>query len=271
MRKMEMRDVQMVALDILKTIANVCEENNFKYTLAFGTLIGAIRHKGFIPWDDDVDIMMPRNDYEKLLEFLIKNPIDNFKVFNHKYVQDYPLGISRVCDMRYKIEEKSDRKSKRNCDMGIFIDIYPLDGLADTYEDAKLAFSYTDKARANLLRIKDQTTPALTFSLDSLRYMLSGILLKFKGVKGVQKELEKRARRFSFDECKYVGVPNWNWAQIVFQRDWFNEFKRVQFEDGEFNVISNYDAMLREEYGDYMKLPPVEKRIYHHQYIAYKR
>lgn len=265
MKKLEMKDVQLISLNILKTIAKICEEQGFRYTLGFGTLIGAIRHKGFIPWDDDIDILMPRSDYEKFIKFMTEHPIENIKVFNWKYVNKYPLGISRVCDMRYKIEEKNFMK----CDMGIFVDIYPLDGLANTYEEAKKAFYYTDKARANLLRLIKPKNENQNFF--SIRYNISGIILKIKGLKRIHKELEKKARRYSFEECKYVGVPNWNWAQIVFQRDWFNNLIKAQFEDGEFNIISNYDDMLREEYGDYMTLPPVEKRTYHHQYIAYKR
>lgn len=268
-KPLSMHEIQKISLEILKKIIPVCEANNFRYTLAFGTLIGAIRHQGFIPWDDDIDIMMPRPDYEKFLSYMAEHPIDNLKVFNHKYEPRHPLGISRICDMRYRIFETEFIDSN----MGIFVDIYPLDGLANTYEDAKKAFAYTDKSRANLLRLikEDSRDLQLRFIFTKFRYVVSGIKLHLQGLSHVQRKLEKEARMFSFENCKYVGVPNWNWAHIVFQRDWFNEFQKVPFEDAEFNIITHYDNMLREEYGDYMQLPPAEKRIYHHQYTAYKR
>lgn len=263
-------EIQNVSLQILKEIATICEQHNFRYTLAFGTLIGAIRHRGFIPWDDDVDIIMPRSDYERFLKYLVNNPVKNLKVFNHKYVRGYPLGISRICDMRYKIE---DSNWKQDVDMGIFVDVYPLDGLADTYEEAKKAFSFTDKSRANLLRLIKKDSPKFKFKslFKDFRFWISEIKLRILGLEYIHSKLEKEARMRPFEKYKFVGVSNWNWAHIVFQRDWFNEFIRVPFEDCEFNIISHYDEMLREEYGDYMQLPPIEKRTYHHQYIAYKR
>lgn len=264
-----MQEIQKVALEILKKVTAICERKNFRYTLAFGTLIGAIRHNGFIPWDDDIDIMMPRQDYEGLLAYLVNNPIEHLKVFNHKYVPKHPLGISRICDMRYKIEEPNFI----DADMGIFIDIYPLDGLANTYEGAKKAFLHTEKSRADLLRLISKQSPKLHWQMlfTDFRYLVSAIKLRILGLSYIQQRLEREARSRDFNDYKYVGVPNWNWAQIVFQRDWFNDFMRIRFEDADFNIITQYDAMLREEYGDYMKLPPQEKRVYHHQYIAYKR
>ena len=135
---MKMEDIQRVSLDVLKKIAEVCEREGFRYTLAYGTLIGAIRHKGFIPWDDDIDIQMPRPDYEKFITYMVEHPVENLKVFNHKFVKNYPLGISRIADMRYKIEEKI---IDEHCDMGIFVDVYPIDGLANSYEAAQNAYS----------------------------------------------------------------------------------------------------------------------------------
>ena len=88
---MKIEDIQEVSLNILKQITSVCEREGFRYTLAYGTLIGAVRHKGFIPWDDDIDIQMPRPDYERFLKYMINNPILNLKVFNHKYVKGYPF------------------------------------------------------------------------------------------------------------------------------------------------------------------------------------
>lgn len=264
-----MKEIQGVSLEILKKITKVCEDNGFRYTLAFGTLIGAVRHKGFIPWDDDIDIQMPRPDYEKLLLYLKNNPIDHLKVFYWKYVNNYPLGISRICDMRYRIHEKNFI----DCGLGVFVDIYPIDGLGHSYNEAKRTYSITDKSRANLLRLGsiENRKISLKYITKDFRYYISSIILRLKGIKSIQRKLEKEAKLLPFEEYEYVGIPNWNWAHIVFQQGWYNNLIKAPFEDGEFYITKNYDEMLKEEYGDYMQLPPVEKRVYHHGYIAYKR
>lgn len=267
---MRMEDIQRVSLDILKQITAICEKERFRYTLAYGTLIGAIRHKGFIPWDDDIDIQMPRPDYERFLSYLIEHPCPHLKVFNHKYVKGYPLGISRIADMRYKIEKKI---LKGHCDMGIFVDVYPIDGLADSYEGAKNAYALTDRPRANLLRIIDKEQCKIKFKqlFSDPKYFISNIILRLKGLAKIQMELEETASSISFENSKYVGIPNWNWIQLVYKKEWYENFIKVPFEDSEFFISKFYDDILRAEYGDYMQLPPVEKRVYHHGYLAYKR
>ena len=267
-KPLNMEEIQKVSLEILKKITLICEQQEYRYTLAFGTLIGAVRHKGFIPWDDDIDIQMPRPDYEKLIEYLEKHPIENLKLFNWKYVKNYPLGISRICDMRYRIYENNFI----DCDLGIFVDIYPIDGLANTYEKAKKAYDDTDKLRANLLRLGDKKKRQIKLNnAKGYRYFISGILLRLKGLSRVQKSLETVSRSKPFDEYEYVGIPNWNWIRIVYKREWYDNLIKVPFEDGQFYITKDYDSMLKEEYGDYMQLPPIEKRVYHHGYKAYKR
>ncbi len=126
------REIQDVSLEILKQVADICEELNLRYYLMYGTLIGAIRHHGFIPWDDDVDIMMPRPDYERLLEFFEKNKIGDLTVFSHENNDRYPYMIARISDDRYVIECENEE----SIGMGVFIDIYPFDGLGNSREEA---------------------------------------------------------------------------------------------------------------------------------------
>lgn len=266
---LEMRDIQLASLKILQKIDEVCRKQGFRYTLAYGTLIGVIRHQGFIPWDDDIDIQMPRPDYDCFIKYMAENPIDNLKVFNYKYERNYPLGISRICDMRYKVIERN----WEFLDEGIFVDIYPIDGLGDTYHEAKSNYQITDKARADLLRYNDVNHKLIDLSkfLSQPRYVLSGIRLKLEGNERIQRRLEKKAKTFSFETSKYVGIPNWNWIQLVYKREWYEHFSEASFEGEKFYISSHYDDILTAEYGDYMKLPPKEQRIYHHGYKAYKR
>ena len=266
---LKIEEIQEVSLRILKRITSVCEEHGFRYTLAFGTLIGAIRHKGFIPWDDDVDILMPRPDYERFILYLTNHPIEDLKVFNWKCVKNYPLGITRICDMRYRVFEKNFIDFNH----GIFVDVYPVDGLANSYNDAKKAFDRTAKERDELFMsaVKKYREIRFVEFFKNPRLALSKLRRRILGIPYYQRKLEEEVIKYAFEDFKYVGVPNWNWARIVFERDWFNDRIKAPFEDGEFYITKHYDMMLKEEYGDYMQLPPIEKRVYHHGYIAYRR
>lgn len=263
------KDIQHVSLSILKSITKECEEQGLRYSLAFGTLIGAIRHKGFIPWDDDVDIMMPRPDYERLLKYLAIHPIKNLKVFNHKTTSNYLYGITRICDTRYRIIEEG----RVDCGMGVFVDIYPLDGLADDYKDAKKEIMKNDGDRDIVCQLIWENSRKLFVSWGlkaSVQHFFNTLVRRFHGTQYYLSRMEQRSMSKLFNSYKYVGVPNWNWTRCVFQRSWFDKFVKVHFEDGDFYAVSAYAEMLREEYGDYMQLPPMEQRVYHHCYKAYK-
>ena len=143
---LSMRDTQQIALEILHTVAQICEERNLRYYLVYGTLIGAVRHHGFIPWDDDVDIMMPRPDYDKLLEYLEDHigEYPHLQVFNRKTCPDYPYMITRISDDRYEIRMENEKPFG----MGVFIDIYPMDSCGETPEDSLKVFRKVEKLNA---------------------------------------------------------------------------------------------------------------------------
>ena len=115
-----MKDTQQIALEILHTVAQICEEQKLRYYLVYGTLIGAVRHHGFIPWDDDVDIMMPRPDHDRLMEYLDDHigEYPHLQVFNRKTCPEYPYMITRISDDRYEIRMENEKPFG----MGIFID-----------------------------------------------------------------------------------------------------------------------------------------------------
>lgn len=140
MIELEFKESQRIALEILKKVACICEEHNFRYVLIWGTLIGAIRHNGFIPWDDDIDIAMPRPDYDKLLSFFKKHrdelmPLECLTMETRK---NYPHMIARISDSRTWI----DVVNEKDCGMGVFVDIYPFDGLGKTYDEAFKTMEY---------------------------------------------------------------------------------------------------------------------------------
>lgn len=273
MKELTIKEIQEVSLEILHTVAQICEKYHFRYTLVYGTLIGAVRHKGYIPWDDDVDIMMPRPDYDKFLDYFKKNneKYPNLKLFNHKEVKSYPYMISRICDDRYTIKTNNEKP----CGMGIFIDIYPYDGLGMTKKES-VSFGLKGDHLSSLCFLASR----LHFEPHDNKKWFEKILLFFAyvyaktlGKDYFQRKLEKMANVKSYDESNYIGCVTWlSWGEKdIFKREWFDETIMTKFEKYQFRIPKEYDKILRHEYGDYMKLPSEEDRVGHHYFRAYKK
>lgn len=272
-KELNIKETQAISLEILKTIADICEEQHLRYYLIYGTLIGAIRHKGYIPWDDDVDIMMPRPDYDRLLEYLYGNidKYSNLKVFNHNVNKLYPYMITRISDIRYEIEMANEK----SYGMGVFIDIYPFDGLGNT---EKTAIKYGLKGD-RLSSICYQATRE-HFALETTTSLLRKIIKypfylisKMIGKDIIQDKLESLARVKSYDENRYVGCVVWlsGGVKDIFKKEWFDEYVIVPYEKYEFRIPKEYDKILTHIYGDYMKLPSEKDRVGHHNYRVYKK
>lgn len=273
-KSLGIKDIQKVSLEILKFVANICEREGYRYCLIYGTLIGAIRHKGYIPWDDDVDIMMPRPDYEKFLEYANthKDEMGVYKIFNRRMNTDYIYGITRISDSRYVIIKEDEK----NCGMGIFIDIYPYDGLGNDHKKAiellTVTRHYCDTI-ADMTR-KEWKVPETLNWKGKISYIINMYANKFRGVGYFHSKINSLRKGYQFENSRYVGPLMWYFMKphtVCYDHSLFDEFIKVPFEDGEFYVPKEYDKLLTQAYGDYMTPPPIEKRIYHHQYKAYKK
>ena len=199
MKKLEIKEIQKVSLEILKKITDICEQEGLRYFLTYGTLIGAVRHKGYIPWDDDVDIAMPRPDYDKLLNYLAKNGQDNLEVFNTNTCKKYPYMITRISDNRYEIDMKNEEKYG----MGVFIDIYPLDGLGKTPDEA-LKFGLKGDRLSSLCYQSTRKRFAVETTKSTLRKFLKFpvfIFAKICGKEMFQRKLTKLAGQKEY-ECR---------------------------------------------------------------------
>lgn len=271
---MSMREIQSVSLEILKFVAQLCEALHLRYFLMYGTLIGAVRHGGYIPWDDDVDIMMPRSDYEKLLKYLADNPDKTrlYKVYNRETCRKYNYAITRIADSRYEIIKSNEE----NCGMGIFIDIYPYDGLGNNKEEALKMLSNTRKycdTIADLINL-DLKLPSSLNIKGKISWILHRCINRIRGVEYFYNKLKEQTIDADYESSKYVGPLMWYFAKpekVLFLKKYFDNPIKMKFEDCEFWVPSCYHEILTQEYGDYMQLPPEEKRIYQHQYLAYKK
>lgn len=273
MRKMAIQEVQQVSLAILKDVHVFCEENNIRYSLAYGTLLGAIRHNGFIPWDDDIDVLMPRPDYDRFVrEYKSKK---GYKLFARETEggKNVFRCIARVCEMKMTYSN-SDLAPWTLESTGISIDILPIDGAPDNKDEAD-SFIKTRKEwvhRSIIYRGKFATWKSIIHR--------QGMIGKFKSASkkiigafvsgNCIDEMIAHTKKYDYKDCEYVcanftyGIGEW------FPKKYFEDLMLHQFEDSQFYIPKAYDAVLKSYYGiDYMELPPVEKRIVHDWYSYY--
>ena len=262
----DIREIQQMELGIMEYIHEVCQKIGVKYFLAYGSLIGAVRHKGFIPWDDDMDICMLREDYEKLQDYLIAYPDDRYEVMSYKNNLNYVYPFMKVQDNQtYLLEE--DVRIDSN--MGIYVDIFPVDG----YEDDSV---FKDKMTR---LIKKRQLSCYTFKgitntkslLNSLIRYISVIIFYFtntnKYIRGID-ELAKSRKVDDYELVDYLIYKDMN--KPVWKREWLNQTITGVFEGNEFMIPKNYHEILTSDYGDYTQLPPVELRFSHHDFQLWK-
>ena len=271
--QLTMKQTQEISLEILRTVADICEAQGLRYALIYGTLIGAVRHHDYIPWDDDVDIMMPRPDYNKLLAYLAEHISEypHLQVFNRDTCKRYPYMITRISDDRYVI----DVENEAPYGMGVFIDIYPYDGLGDTKEEA-IRYGLKGDRLSSLCYQASRKRFAMENTKSPIRKLLKlpvFLAAKLVGKDWFQRKLEALANVKDYDTSEYVGCVIWlSWGEKdIFPRKWFDETVMMPFGKYTFRVPKEYDRVLRHEYGDYMQLPPEEERIGHHYYKVYRK
>lgn len=240
-----------VCMKLLLYFDEFCKKNNLKYSLAYGSAIGAIRHKGFIPWDDDIDVIMPRNDYNKL-----KRVFENTKY--HLFTEDsegYYYQYAKLVDMNYPIKE-INRKEKT---MGLWIDIFPIDKIGNYNKfKAKLLLIYKYLFWFKGTEKKYKVLDFKNFILKKMSDCISiKKLLKLYN-KTIENNKDKKVKYF----CSSLPYK----YKEFFDFDLFEDIIPVEFEGAQVKLIKDYDLYLTQLYGDYMKMPSVEKRRAHHNF-----
>lgn len=254
----ELRDLQ---LDILQNVHDFCVAHGIHYSLAYGTLLGAIRHKGYIPWDDDIDIAMLRPDYEK---FMREYKDEVYRFCECRLDKDIHIGFGKVEDTRTIIIEAGNTKN-----LGVTIDVFPIDDLCDSYEESVIYFKsfkwnwLIRKAKYRELSIvKSWWKRVAVVLLKTLFLPLSVHELTLKNI--------QRAKAHVNAQSQYVGLicdPNGTMVEIMERKIW-SEYQLTPFENRQFYAVKDTNGYLSHEYGDYMKLPSKEQQIPKHDFIA---
>lgn len=265
MRRIETEEYKAILTNILVKVDQLCRDNDIPYMIFYGTLLGAVRHHGFIPWDDDVDIVIKRQDLKRLQD--VVNQHSSELGINFIYIDTNPDTIficAKICDTSTVLNEVGFRQIKG---YGAFIDVFPIDNLAEQRMIRKIR-SFVGFKKRQIITHSSMTT--WTKSASIFRNIMRCIA--FYSTRGVHtgrmiQKMNNACQKYNYLETTYVGLPYSK--KTIFQRDWFQEVTELEFEGHRFFAPKCYDVILRQLYGDYMKLPPVEKQISNHNFECY--
>lgn len=265
----DLRKLQLEELDMVRIFKKICEEYKFRYFILGGTLLGAVRHNGFIPWDDDVDIAMPRSDYNKLRSIMNKYNTDEYCFVNFDIDSSYSYAWARMTSKKIKVINHMANIPRVE---PVFIDIIPLDGFPDN-----IIMRQIQKIRLNFWWVLNQIC-----QFDKMvdqkrnRSVISRICVKIAGkfkwignhisYKKCLENLNKTLERYPYDSST-KNIINFLAAygfDEIFPRDAFKSSISYQFENVELQGPQDFDSVCRIIYGDYMTLPPEEDRNKHH-------
>lgn len=267
MKELTLEELKVIELDILKVFRSFCEEHGIRYFLACGTLLGAIRYKKFIPWDDDVDVLVPREDYDRLLASF--RDCERYRLYAFERNQKYRYPFAKLCDMTTRLTETF--YPNNGVDLGVNIDIFPLDHWNDDFEKAQREHQRIRKNIACLgyLKVdKPRTDNPVKFVLWSAIIAYCKMQGSGHYIRKIIKESNKQSQRNS----RYVGVKAWPmWGTgAIMPVEVFSDAVEIEFEGEKFMAPADYDTYLRSLYGDYLPDPPEEKRKTHHSFKAYR-
>lgn len=266
-------EVRKVSLKLFDKVSEICNDLGINFWVMYGTLIGAVRHEGFIPWDDDFDIAMKRNDYDRFIDYCVKNEdaLSPYYLDHFSCNPKCPFYIARICDPKYLL--KFDNMSYNS---GIFIDLYPLDGMGNNLK------YWQSPLNSNYAHIRNRIILAAIWENNLINPFVGSNRVKklFRGMFGTyakrhsnlywMHKLDNISKQFKWEKSKYVGLTGWDRKVTGFKRIWFAETKWLKFEDRLVPVPGEYKKVLTKIYGDYMKLPPKKEQKATHFYTAYK-
>lgn len=258
--ELNLQQLKNIEFGILNEFAKICENNNLQYALDSGTLLGAVRHNGFIPWDDDIDVVMPRKDYEKFLSILLNKPPKYYGLWSIHNYHNYPYFFAKMIDTRTTLTEEQFKHMQPG---GVYIDIFPIDGMPKNRLHRKwytLRFNWYQFLISVISYGKSNKYNPWHIRVCSSFFGMFPI-----SIEKLHKKSNIYVQKFSVENSDMLTTHLLN-----YKKDTVLPFKKnMHFENELFYGPNNIDAYLKELYGDYMKLPPENQRIPWHSFKAY--
>lgn len=268
--ELSLQDIKEIELSLLEQFHSICQDQGFRYSLTGGSLIGAVRHQGFIPWDDDIDVFMPRPDYDRFIKYCYRRELP-FRLITYETVKGYNGLSAKLSDLSTII---LDDVVAENYEMGVNIDLFPIEGLGNSKKEALKLYNKTVWQRELVVAAawkKYFRSKTHSLFIEPIRLIMF-FFSRFVDPKKLLRGIDAENRSYSFDDCLYAGdiAGNYRKKEIMEKRV-FETFIDVEFEGRMFKAIENYHEFLTNIYGDYMILPPEEKRMTHHTFKAYSK
>lgn len=262
MKEIDVLELRKIQLNILSRLHNFCIEHGINYSLSSGTLIGAVRHKGYIPWDDDIDTYILRPDYERLE-----------KEFEDEYIKILSPNTDRDCIYAYAKMYDSrtiliENTSKNTQSIGVNIDLFIIDSVPDNIEERRSLFR-KNKLLDKLLSVKLVTIRKGRSFKKNLTLFLGKIAICWIPIRWIIKQKRKVVGAFNPKAKDVCNVLAGSSIRSCLPMDIMHNFIDIDFEGRTFKCMKDFDLYLSRCYGDYMQLPPVEKRVSHHSFKAY--
>lgn len=259
MKQLTLAEIKNIETNILLNFDAFCKKNQLRYYLSGGTLLGAVRHKGFIPWDDDIDVCMPRTDYERLLK-IYPNKQQHYSL-RAKKLGNFTAPFAKLVDTHTRIDSQYSADDNNS---QLWIDIFPIDGLPESLDEVRKIYKACSFYRRMFLLTEAKLGEGKTTFHKYSKYVLKP-LSNLYGKKRCVEKIEQIAQTYPYATSKYVGAITWG-LYGEGERMRKSEFEKpveVEFEGHKFPAFSCWNSYLRGLYGDYMQLPPVEQRKTH--------
>ena len=264
LRKMAEEEFKQCLLNILIYFDQFCQQNGLRYWIAAGTLIGAVRHHGFIPWDDDIDVYMPRPDYDKMYSLLEEG--EPYRAVGPKE-NGYYYPFIKLSNSGTALIEKGHHPVEG---LGVSIDVFPLEGMPSPFDEAKRHLKAITQVRRVIFSYSTGAPKIRKNLYIYARQWMYHIKNKLSSLEAEQKKYYELVMRYPYDSCEYVYPSGGRYKEReILRRDLFSQTVPLEFEGHTFCAPGQWDAILGQIYGNYMQPPPEKERITHHVFDPY--